>query len=118
MEAAELTEALKDRLGITTAMMMPAGGGGGGGGGAPAPAEAAEEAPPEKTSFTVRLEKFEAASKIKLIKEVRALTGLGLKEAKELVENVPKEIKTGVKKDEAESIKEKMEALGGQISID
>ena len=100
LEAAELTEALKARLGITSAMMMPAGGGGGGAAGAPA-AEAEPEAPAaEKTHFTVKLEKFDAGAKIKLIKEVRAFTGLGLKEAKELVEGAPAEIKADVKKEE------------------
>ena len=70
LEASELTDALKEKLGISGAMMMPAGGGGGG----PAPAAAAaeeEEAAPEKLIFTIKLAKFDAASKIKLIKEVR-----------------------------------------------
>ena len=70
LEASELTDALKEKLGISGAMMMPAGGGGGG----PAPAAAAaeeEEAVPEKLIFTIKLAKFDAASKIKLIKEVR-----------------------------------------------
>lgn len=121
LEAAELTEALKTRLGITSAMMAPAaGGGGGGGGGAAAPAEAAEEAAPaaEKTHFTIKLEKFDAASKIKLIKEVRAYTGLGLKEAKELVEGAPTEIKADVPKAEAETLKEKLEGVGATVALE
>ena len=70
LEASELTDALKEKLGISGAMMMPAGGGGGGGP-APAAAAEAEEAAPEKLIFTIKLAKFDAATKIKLIKEVR-----------------------------------------------
>ena len=97
LEASELTEALKEKLGITTAMAMPmpaagaapaAGGGGAASRGARGRAGAAAEA---KTHFTVKLEKFDPATKIKLIKEVRAATPLGLKEAKEAVECVPKD---------------------------
>ena len=118
LEAAELTEALKERLGITSAMMMPAGGGGGGGGGGAAAAEAEEEVVVEKTHFTVRLEAFDSGSKIKLIKEVRAYTGLGLKDAKELVEKAPAEIKADVPKEEAEALKEKLEGVGGTVVLD
>ena len=71
LEASELTDALKEKLGISGAMMMPAGGGGGGGGPAPAAAAEVEEAAPEKLIFTIKLAKFDAATKIKLIKEVR-----------------------------------------------
>ncbi|KAJ8766777.1 hypothetical protein K2173_008331 [Erythroxylum novogranatense] len=67
----------------------------------------------EKTAFDVKLEKFEAAAKIKVIKEVRAFTNLGLKEAKELVEKVPALLKQGVTKDEANAIIEKIKAAGG-----
>ena len=101
--------------------MAPAGGGGGGGGGAAAAAAPAEEAvapAAEKTHFTIKLEKFDAGSKIKLIKEVRAFTGLGLKEAKELVESAPCEIKADVVKAEAETVKEKFEGVGGTITLD
>jgi len=118
LEASELTDALKERLGITSAMMMPAGAAPAGGAPAAAAPAEEEEKPPEKTTFTVRLEKFDAASKIKLIKEVRALTGLGLKEAKELVEGVPKDVKADVKKEEAEEIKAKLEGVGGSVAID
>jgi large subunit ribosomal protein L7/L12 len=116
LEAAELTDALKARLGITTtAVAMPMGGGG-----AAAPAAAAEEAAPvaEKTHFTVKLDKFDAGSKIKLIKEVRAVTGLGLKEAKELVEGAPADIKADVLKADAEALKEKLEGVGGTITLE
>lgn len=74
--------------------------------------QAAEEKPPEKTSFSVKIEKFEAASKIKVIKEVRAVTDLGLKEAKEFVEKIPGTLKAGLTKDEATQIIEKLKAVG------
>ena len=93
-EAAKLTDALKDKLGISSQMMMPATAAPSGQ--APAAEAAPEEAPAEKTSFVVKLEKFDAGAKIKVIKEVRAITGLGLKEAKELVEKAPTEVKTDV----------------------
>ena len=99
-------------LGLSDMPMMPMGGmqmpvGAGGG----AAAAAAEEAPKEeKTSFNVKLESFEAGAKIKVIKEVRALTSLGLKEAKELVEGAPKVVQEGLSKDEAEALKEKFAA--------
>lgn len=72
----------------------------------------------EKTHFTIKLEKFDAGSKIKLIKEVRAYTGLGLKEAKELVESSPAEIKAEVPKEEAESVKAKLEGVGGTVALE
>ena len=72
----------------------------------------------EQTSFTVKLEGFDAASKIKVIKEVRAITGLGLKEAKDLVENSPKELKADIKKEEADKLKEKLEAVGAKVAIE
>jgi large subunit ribosomal protein L7/L12 len=116
LEASELTDALKEKLGISGAMMMPAGGGGGGGA-APAAAAEAEEAAPEKLIFTIKLAKFDAATKIKLIKEVRSITGLGLKEAKELVEKAPSDVKVDVKKEEAEEIKKKLEEVGGTVEL-
>jgi len=76
--------------------------------------EAVEE---EKTSFDVKLLGFDAKSKIKVIKEIRAIAGLGLKEAKELVESAPKVFQKNLKKDAADELKEKMEALGAQIEI-
>lgn len=114
LEAAELTEALKERLGITAAVMMPQGGGGGGGGAAPAEEKAAAQ---EKTHFTVKLESFDAGTKIKLIKEVRSYTGLGLKEAKELVEKAPADVAVDVAKADAEALKAKLEEMGGTIAL-
>lgn len=93
--------------------MMPGMGMPGAAGGGAAGAPVAEEKKPEKTSFDVKLEKFEAASKIKIIKEVRAFTALGLKEAKDLVEKAPTLLKQGVGKEEAEQIIEKLKAIGG-----
>ena len=98
------------------------GGMGGGGGAAPAdgaPAEAAAEpeAEKEKTHYDVELESFDAATKVKLIKEIRALLGLGLKEAKETVESSPTWIKKELIKDEAEAMKEKLEALGAKVRL-
>ncbi|MCD7449685.1 hypothetical protein HAX54_001114 [Datura stramonium] len=84
--------------------------GAGGAGGGPAKAE---EKKAEKTAFDVKLEKFDAAAKIKVIKEVRSFTSLGLKEAKDLVEKVPAILKQGVTKEEANEIIEKIKAAGG-----
>jgi large subunit ribosomal protein L7/L12 len=95
-----------------------------GGGGAPqaggqqaqaAPAE--EEAPKEKTHYDVELSEFDPATKVKLIKEVRQLLGLGLKEAKETVESSPTWIKKELIKDEADALKEKLEKVGGKIRL-
>ena len=110
LEAAELKKILKDEYGIE-----PAAGGavvmaGSGGGGAAAPA--AEE----KTEFDVVLMDA-GAQKINVIKEVRAITSLGLKEAKDLVEAAPKAIKEGVSKAEAEEIKKKIEEAGGTVEL-
>ncbi len=110
LEAAELKKILKDEYGIEPA----AGGavvmaGPGGAGDAAAPAE-------EKTEFDVVLASA-GAQKINVIKEVRAITGLGLKEAKDLVEGAPKPIKEGVPKQEAEEIKKKVEAAGATVEI-
>ena len=97
--------------------------GGMGGGAAPAGQSAAAEAAPEpevekeKTHYDVELESFDAATKVKLIKEIRALLGLGLKEAKECVESAPTWIKKELIKDEAEQMKEKLEALGGKVRL-
>jgi large subunit ribosomal protein L7/L12 len=92
-------------------MMMPMGMMPMGGASASAPA-VAEEAQVEKTSFDVKLEGFDAAAKIKVIKEVRTFTALGLKEAKELVEKAPVVLKSGVAKDEAEQIIQKLKSVG------
>jgi ribosomal protein L7/L12 len=79
--------------------------------------EQSTAAVPEKTAFDMKLVAFEAASKIKIIKEVRAVTGLGLKEAKELVESAPKILQKGLKKEAAEELKKKLEELGATIEI-
>jgi large subunit ribosomal protein L7/L12 len=109
MEAASLAKLLEEKWGVTAAapvaMAMP----GAGAGAAVAPAE-------EKTEFDVILISS-GDKKIQVIKEVRAVTGLGLKEAKDLVEGAPKPVKEGVSKDEAKKIKEQIEAAGGQVDI-
>ena len=104
VEAAELSKQLEEKWGVTAAAAVAA-----------APAASAEPAE-EKNEFTVVL----AASgdkKINVIKEVRAFTSLGLKEAKDLVEGAPKEIKSGVNKKEAEEIKQKLEAAGAKVEL-
>ncbi|XP_074586198.1 uncharacterized protein LOC141841898 [Curcuma longa] len=87
-----------------------------------APGQAAEAASvveeKEKTAFDIKLEKFDAAAKIKIIKEVRTFTDLGLKEAKELVEKAPVVLKTGVTKEEAEAIAAKLKAVGATIALE
>ena len=98
----------------------PAGGGGGapasaGGGGAPAAAAAPAE---EKTEFDVRLDAVDGDARLKVIKEVRAATGLGLKEAKEVVERAPTVVKAGMKKEEAAELKAKLEAAGAKVSLE
>jgi len=112
-ELAELIEAFKEKFGVTIAgpvAAAPAAGGGGAGGGAAAPA--AEE----KTEFTVIL-KGAGEKKIQVIKEIRAITNLGLKEAKDLVEGAPGTVKEGVSKQEAEEIKKKLEAQGAVVEL-
>lgn len=107
LEAAELAKLLEDKWGVSAAApvaMMAAGGG--------APAAAAEE----KTEFNVILAAA-GAQKINVIKEVRVITGLGLKEAKDLVEGAPKPVKEGVNKDEAEKIKKQLEAAGATVEL-
>ena len=109
MEAAELAKALEEAWGVSAAAAVavaaaPAGGG--------AAAEAAEE----KTEFDVILT-GDGGKKINVIKEVRAITGLGLGEAKALVEGAPKAVKEGVNKDEAEKIKKQIEDAGGTVEL-
>ena len=96
-----------------TDLIFPGSADGGAGDTAGAPAESAAE----KTAFDVRLEAFEASSKLKIVKEVRAITGLGLKESKALVEAAPSDLKSGVTKEEAEEIKEKLSAIGATIVL-
>ena len=112
MELSQLVKALETDLGVSAAAAMPMMGmpmGGGAAGGAAAPAE-------EQTEFTVTLTDVGAA-KINVIKVVREVTSLGLKEAKDLVESAPKAIKEGVTKDEAASIKKKFEEAGAKVEI-
>jgi large subunit ribosomal protein L7/L12 len=111
-KAVELRDYLKEQYKIE-----PAGGGvvmaAGPVGGGAAPAEK----PAEKTEFTVQLDGFDAAKKINVIKVVREITGLGLKEAKDLVEGSPKPVKENVSKDEAEALKKKLEDGGAKVSL-
>jgi len=109
LEAAELAKLLEEKWGVSAAApvaMMAAGAAGGG------EVAAAEE----KTEFNVMLTAF-GANKINVIKEVRAITGLGLKEAKDLVEGAPKAVKEGVGKDEAEKIKKQLEDAGATVEL-
>ena len=109
LEAAELAKMLEEKWGVSAAApvaMMAAGGAAG------APAAAAEE----KTEFNVILASA-GAQKINVIKEVRAITGLGLKEAKDLVEGAPKPVKEGVNKEEAEKIKKQLEGAGATVEL-
>jgi large subunit ribosomal protein L7/L12 len=111
LEAAELVKKLESRLGVSAAAAAPvmvAGGGAGAAAGA-APAE-------EKTEFTVVLKEV-GANKINVIKAVREVTSLGLKEAKELVDGAPKNVKEGVSKDEAETIKKKFTEAGATVEV-
>jgi len=107
MEAAELSKMLEDKWGVSAAAPVAVAAAGGGGG------EAAEE---EKDAFTVVMTSF-GEKKINVIKEVRAITGLGLKEAKDLVEAAPSDIKTDATKDEANEIKTKLEAAGASVEL-
>ena len=109
-ELAELIEAFKTKFNVTIAA-APVGGGGGGGGAAAAPA-----AVEEKTEFDVVL-KESGAKKIQVIKVVRELTGLGLKEAKDLVDGAPQTVKAGVSKDEAATVKAKLEEQGATVEV-
>ena len=108
LEAADLAKRLEEKWGVAAAAAVAVAAGPAGGG-APAPAE-------EKTEFTVVLAST-GEKKIEVIKEVRALTGLGLKEAKDLVEGAPKTIKEGVAKDEANKIKATLEKVGAKVEL-
>lgn len=112
LELSEFVKELEDKFGVQAAMPMMAAGPGAG---AAAPAAEAAE---EKTEFNVTLTGYEADKKIQVIKVVRAITGLGLKEAKDLVEGVPKAVKEAVSKDEAASIKKQLEEVSGQVKVD
>ncbi len=105
LELSELVHALEEEFGVSAAAMA-----------APA-AGAAAPAAEEKTEFDVVLAGFDAAAKIKVIKVVREITGLGLAEAKAVVEGTPKALKEGLGKDEAEEMKKKIEEAGGKVEL-
>ncbi len=105
LELSELVHALEEEFGVSAAAMA-----------APA-AGAAAPAAEEKTEFDVILAGFDAAAKIKVIKVVREITGLGLAEAKAVVEGAPKPLKEGLGKDEAEELKKKLEEAGGKVEL-
>jgi large subunit ribosomal protein L7/L12 len=109
LDAAQLVKRLEEKLGVSAAAAAPVMMAGGGGGAAAAPAE-------EKTEFTVVLKEV-GANKINVIKAVREVTSLGLKEAKDLVDGAPKNIKEGVTKDEAETIKKKFTEAGATVEV-
>jgi large subunit ribosomal protein L7/L12 len=114
LELSDFIKTLEDKFGVQAAMPMMAAGAAAGGGAAPAAAEPVEE----QTEFNVVLTGYEADKKIQVIKVVRAITSLGLKEAKDLVEGVPKPVKEGVSKAEAESIKKQLEEVSGQVKVE
>ena len=107
LEAAELSKILEEKWGVSAAAPV-----------AVAAAAVGEAAPAaeEKTEFDVTLKSF-GSEKIKVIKEVRTITGLGLKEAKDLVEGAPKVVKEGATKEEAEEIKKKLEVVGAEVEV-
>jgi large subunit ribosomal protein L7/L12 len=113
LEASELVKQIEEAFGVSAAggggMMMMAPNSGGGG--------ATADAPEEKTEFDVILEEVPADKKIAVLKVVRTITGLGLKEAKDLVESTPKPIKEGVAKDAAEDAKKQLEESGAKVTI-
>ena len=108
LELSKLVKTLEERLGVSAAAPVAVA--------AAAPAAAAAPVE-EKTEFDVILAGFDAAKKIGVIKEVRAITGLGLKEAKDLVEGAPKPLKEAIAKDEAEKIKKQLEEAGAKVEI-
>jgi large subunit ribosomal protein L7/L12 len=110
LEASELVKKIEETFGVDASASF-------GGGMAMSAAPAAVEEVEEKTSFDVVLEEVPKDKKIAVLKIVRSLTGLGLKEAKELVESTPKPIKNGIAKDAAEDIKKQIEEAGGKVSL-
>ncbi len=112
LEASELVKQIEDAFGVSAAasagVVMAAPG---------APAGGAGEAAEEQSEFDVVLESFEASAKIKVLKAVREATGLGLGDAKGMVEAAPKTIKEGVSKDEAETLKKALEEAGGKVTL-
>ena len=111
MDVVELIADMEKKFGVTAAAPVAvAAGGGGGGGAAAAPAE-------EQTEFSVTLKEYPADKKVTVIKVVRELTGLGLKEAKDLVEGVPALVKDGVNKADSETMKKKLEEAGAKVEV-
>ena len=108
LEAAELVKAMEEKFGVSAAAPVAV---------AAAPAAAAAPAEEEASEVNVILASVPADKKIAVLKEVRGITGLGLKEAKDLVDGAPKAIKEGVKKEEAEAIKKQLEAAGATVEI-
>ncbi|MDR2485971.1 MAG: 50S ribosomal protein L7/L12 [Treponema sp.] len=111
LEVSELVKALEEKFGVSAAAPVAVAVAG------PGPGGAAAEPVEEKTEFTVILKAFDDSKKIAVIKEVRAVTGLGLKEAKDLVEGAPKPLKENVSKEEAAKIKDQVTAAGGTVEI-
>jgi large subunit ribosomal protein L7/L12 len=109
LEVSELVKAMEEKFGVSAAAPVAVA--------AAAPGAAPAAAVEEKTEFTVVLKAFDDSKKIAVIKEVRAVTGLGLKEAKDLVEGAPKPLKENISKDEAAKIKETITAAGGTVEI-
>ena len=107
LEAADLSKMLEEKWGVSAAAPMAV---------APMPGAPAAEAAEEKTEFDVILTAY-GEKKINVIKEVRAMTGLGLKEAKDLVESAPKAVKEGIRKEEAEEAKKKLEEVGATVEV-
>jgi large subunit ribosomal protein L7/L12 len=115
LELRELTSKIADHFGFDDEVMSASYGGGmAAAGGAPAQAEEVKE---EKTIFDLKLVGFDAKAKIKVIKEIRAISGLGLKEAKELVESSPKVVQKDLKQDKADELKARLEAVGAVVEI-
>jgi large subunit ribosomal protein L7/L12 len=112
LEVSELVKAMEEKFGVSAAAPVAIAAVGAGAGGA-APAAAEEE----KTEFNVILKAYDDSKKIAVIKEVRAVTGLGLTEAKDLVEGAPKPLKEGVSKEDAAKIKEQITAAGGTVEV-
>ena len=108
LELSKLVKTLEERLGVSAAAPVAV---------AAAPAAAAAAPAEEKTEFDVILAGFDAAKKVAVIKEVRGITGLGLIEAKALVEGAPKAVKEGIAKDEADKIKAQLEGAGAKVEI-
>ena len=113
LEVSELVKAMEEKFGVSAAAPVAVAVAGA----APAGGAAGGEAAEEKTEFTVVLKAYDDTKKIAVIKEVRAVTGLGLKEAKDLVEGAPKPLKEGVSKEEAEKIKKGVTDAGGTVEV-